>query len=52
MTSQKHSNRSEENRKDFNSLPKWAKELIQQLMERMRELEAQVATYLNSYLDH
>ena len=42
MTSQEHANRSEENRKDLNSLPKWAKELIQQLKERIRELEAQI----------
>ncbi|MFT4554557.1 MAG: hypothetical protein ACI9S8_003211 [Chlamydiales bacterium] len=43
MTSNENANSSDNSQSDLNSLPSWARELILQLMNRVRELEAQVA---------
>lgn len=43
MISEEHTHQSKEQNQDFNSLPHWAKELIQQLIARNQELEAQIA---------
>ncbi|MFT4553644.1 MAG: hypothetical protein ACI9S8_002285 [Chlamydiales bacterium] len=43
MTSNENANSSDNSQNDLNSLPSWARELILQLMNRVRELEAQVA---------